>query len=77
MSLSLGERLLFVKSPLIHMLRNRTRSPNLRRPAIPHWHRAVALKLTEPIYADPAECLHPAETCMKREKAGKKLKAEV
>ncbi|XP_071542229.1 large ribosomal subunit protein uL10m-like isoform X9 [Panulirus ornatus] len=69
MSLSVGERLLSVKIPLLQILRNRTRSPNLRKPAIPHWHRAVVLKLTEPQYIDPAESLHPAETCMKRAKA--------
>ncbi|KAG7172724.1 39S ribosomal protein L10-like [Homarus americanus] len=68
MSLTIGGRFLFVRSPLVQTLRNRSRTPNLRKPAIPHWHRAVALKLTEPIYRDPEEDLYPSITCKKKEK---------
>lgn len=50
-------------------VRSRTRAPNLKKPAIPHWTRAVVLKLVEPIHKDPMEGIHPRETCQKRQKA--------
>lgn len=77
MSLSASKVLLCSRIPLIQICRNRTRTPNIRKPAIPHWHRAVVLKLTKPIYRDPEEGLHPAERCGKKIKAAGKLNNQV
>lgn len=77
MSATLASRLLPVWNPTVTAVRTRTRAPNLRRPAIPHWSRAVVLKLTKPIYKDPNEGIHPRELCIKREKALQQQAKEV
>lgn len=69
MSVPLGSRLLPAWNPLMTAVRFRTRKPNLKRPAIPHWTRAVVLKLVKPVHKDPMEGIHPRETCAKRTKA--------
>nr|XP_045601983.1 39S ribosomal protein L10, mitochondrial-like isoform X2 [Procambarus clarkii] len=76
MSISVGRQFLCIKSPFTQILRYR-RKPNIRKPAIPHWKRAVVLKLTEPIYKDPNEDVHPADTCDKKIKALQKLQEEI
>ncbi|KAK3871795.1 hypothetical protein Pcinc_022658 [Petrolisthes cinctipes] len=71
MSLSLSGHLLRgVKTPLVQTVRHRT--PNLRKPAIPHWSRAVVLKLTIPTYREPNEGKHPIDLCDKKLKAAQK-----
>ncbi|KAK7086114.1 hypothetical protein SK128_007227 [Halocaridina rubra] len=60
--------------PLVQTLRHRSRRPNLRRPAVPHWQRAVILKVTQPQYLDISEDVHPAEICKLRIKNEAKQK---
>lgn len=69
MSVPLGSRLLPAWNPIITAVRSRTRAPNLRKPAIPHWSRAVVLKLVKPVLKDPLEGIHPRETCARKHKA--------
>lgn len=60
--------------PLVQTFRHRSRKPNLRRPAIPHWQRAVVLKVTEPMYEDSMKDIHPAEICKQKEDKQKNIK---
>ncbi|KAG0715947.1 39S ribosomal protein L10, mitochondrial [Chionoecetes opilio] len=76
MSATLVRRLLPVWSPVITLVRTRTRTINIKKPAIPHWSRAVVLKLTKPIYEDPEEGIHPRESCRKRINAMQKQTKE-
>lgn len=77
MSLSVGGHFLCAKSPIIQIIRTGSRKPNIRKPAIPHWRRAVVLKLTEPIHVNPKKALHPVETCIKKEKFLLKQQKEI
>lgn len=63
--------------PLLQTVRHRTRIPNLRRPAIPHWRRAVILELTKPQYEDPLKDVPTSELCEKRQRFLKKDIVEV
>lgn len=66
MALVFGRCLLGSQTPLIQTLRFRTRKPNLRKPAIPHWDRAIVLRMTEPFYAAKTSQEHPANNCKKK-----------
>ncbi|XP_047496082.1 39S ribosomal protein L10, mitochondrial-like [Penaeus chinensis] len=69
MALVVGRCLLGSQSPLVQTLRFRTRKPNLRKPAIPHWDRALVLKVTEPFYPAKSSQEHPANNCNKKRSA--------
>ncbi|XP_042876387.1 39S ribosomal protein L10, mitochondrial-like [Penaeus japonicus] len=66
MALVAGRCLLGSQTPLVQTLRFRTRKPNLRKPAIPHWDRAVVLRLTKPFYPAKTSQEHLANKCRKK-----------
>ncbi|XP_063848232.1 large ribosomal subunit protein uL10m-like [Scylla paramamosain] len=69
MSVTQVSRLLPVRNPIITAVRTRTRTPNISRPAVPHFTRAVVLELIKPIYKKKDESIHPREKCRRRLKA--------